>query len=395
MNSGVQDHRKSITLTPEHVSHAERIIPTTTTTTNSTRNSNSDDSKSSSRTINSVSSSLSINSINRNASSCLPSNVWKLCGQQGDTSSVKEEEAEGSHRVPVQCHESPPPPPPPPRPILLPEVADTYLEREMAALSVEQRERLQEEIHGILPEEHEEDPVHIGNCLRQMDDEIFKIRNRAAYNRAQFLNPTMVTSPAFRLLFLRFTRYDPRLAAQRIIAHFKYKLELWGDEKIATPITQEDLADDEQDALRTGALQPFRCGTDTVGRPVFFVLSSGALPLNRLQAIQTGRSSWTGQTFARVNWYQMMSALQTNEIVQRRGVVYVCYEVEEQQANHRPTKLLVDLIRYTHLLRDGIPLRLASYHYCYSNVTVRPAMAMLRAVAGTDFRLRFRDHFGT
>jgi hypothetical protein len=174
-------------------------------------------------------------------------------------------------------------------------------------------------------------------------------------------------------------------------------LELWGDDKIAIPITQADLTDDERDALRTGALQPFPCGIDTVGRPVFFVLSSGALPLNRLEALQNFSSPWTGQTFARLCWYQMMSALQANETVQRRGVVYVCYEVveQEQEAKRRPTKLLVEVIQHTQLLRDGIPARSASYHYCYSNVAVRPAIAMLRAVAGTDFRLRLRDHFGT
>ena len=86
---------------------------------------------------------------------------------------------------------------------------------------------MHEEIHGIV-DIPDEEPEFVENCLKQMDDEIQKIKKRAAYNKAHFLAPTKVKCPEFRLMFLRATSFDPRAAAKRVVMHFQNKAELFG-----------------------------------------------------------------------------------------------------------------------------------------------------------------------
>ena len=259
------------------------------------------------------------------------------------------------------------------------EEADRYLAREMAELSVEQRERYAEEVHGVTVEIPEETPELIERCLAQMEEEIVKVRTRSAYNRAHFLNPSMVGGRSFRLMFLRYSLFDPRIAARRIIDHFKYKAELFPEEKLAIPITQDDLDADDIEALYSGGHQAFHCGYDSVGRAVLFILR------HKVRKIK----SWKHAT--RATWYHHMALLQ-NEDVQRRGIIFVSYDVGV--VDWDPV-LATEMVRRSHILKDGIPIRLAAFHYCYDTIAVRSAFAILRTLAGTDFRLRLRDHYGS
>ena len=62
---------------------------------------------------------------------------------------------------------------------------DPILTRELGKLTADEREKLYEEIHGIV-DIPEEEPEFVENCLKQMDDEIQKIKKRAAYNKAHY-----------------------------------------------------------------------------------------------------------------------------------------------------------------------------------------------------------------
>ena len=91
--------------------------------------------------------------------------------------------------------------------------ADHVGARELGLLTPQQRERLYEEIHGVL-DYKEEDPAFVADCLDRMETEILKVRERSAYNRAIFLAPCRFKDPSFRIMFLRATMFDPRLAAK-------------------------------------------------------------------------------------------------------------------------------------------------------------------------------------
>ena len=53
-----------------------------------------------------------------------------------------------------------------------------------------------------------------------------------------------------------------------------------------------------------------------------------------------------------------------------------------------------DLMANAHMLKDGIPFRLAALHYCFDNTFLRSAMSLLQMMVGRDNRLRFRAHYG-
>ena len=152
---------------------------------------------------------------------------------------------------------------------------DPLLASELASLSVKDRERLYEEIHGCLKQEDLQHPKDgdqefLNQKLQEMDDELGKMRNRAAYNLAHFLAPSRVKDPKFRLQFLRAEHFDPNKAARRLKLHYEYKATLFGMDKVADAITWNDLTDDDKDAVRTGSIQVLP-DPDTAGRTVIFV----------------------------------------------------------------------------------------------------------------------------
>ena len=118
---------------------------------------------------------------------------------------------------------------------------ERVLVQELNELSVQERERLQEEVHGIANPMVEESPDLIERRLLQMDDELTRIRKRSAYDRALFLCPSYVKDRSFRLLFLRADDLHPRRAAQRMVDFFDFKLELFGMDLLGKRIRLEDV----------------------------------------------------------------------------------------------------------------------------------------------------------
>lgn len=110
-------------------------------------------------------------------------------------------------------------------------VDDPLLARELSALSLQERQRLFDEINGTADTDVEE-PEFVAEKLQQMELEIQKLRHRSAYNRAQFLAPRRVKDDKFRLMFLRSERFDAARASKKYIKHFEYKQLLFGADKV-------------------------------------------------------------------------------------------------------------------------------------------------------------------
>lgn len=254
--------------------------------------------------------------------------------------------------------------------------ADQVGARELGMLTPSQRERLFEEIHGII-DVHEEDPTFISKCLLDVDEELSKIRDKSAYSRALFLAPRYVKDDNFRLMFLRATNFHPKHAAKKIVSHFKFKAELFGLTKVAKTITLDDLDEaDDMIALRSGGTI-FLSETDSAGRPITL-------------AYRTKNNLKSYKSEFRAQWYSAMVALENQEL-QKRGAVIVCFTLDLDG----PLGSGYETMSKYHMLRDGLPLRRASFHFCYNNSAMRTAVSIFRTVAGPDFRLRFRDHFGS
>jgi hypothetical protein len=147
---------------------------------------------------------------------------------------------------------------------------DAELAKEMNELSVQEREKVLDDIHGVA-QAHEETPEFVASCLEELDARISQIPKvkRRAHSRALFFKPTIQNDAKFKLMFLRADVYDAEKAAKRMIKYYEDKLELFGEEKLAKDITLDDLTEEDMDVYSTGwCLElPHK---DQVGRPIWF-----------------------------------------------------------------------------------------------------------------------------
>jgi hypothetical protein len=96
-----------------------------------------------------------------------------------------------------------------------PAEATSMLAKEMNQLSVEEREKVLEDVHGIarvVDEPHE----FIEACLALLEKELHNIPSKAAYDLASSMSEEYTCSKKLRLKFLRAESFDPYNAASRL-----------------------------------------------------------------------------------------------------------------------------------------------------------------------------------
>ena len=121
-----------------------------------------------------------------------------------------------------------------------PDDVTSTLAKELAQVSVKERNDAYDEIHCITANANEDgtnkrenDSEFINKCIEQMKLNISRTRPREAYNKACFLAPTKYRdNNKFYLLFLRATDYDPSVSASMLVTYFEYKAKLFGTDKV-------------------------------------------------------------------------------------------------------------------------------------------------------------------
>jgi hypothetical protein len=149
---------------------------------------------------------------------------------------------------------------------------DSELAREMNQLSVQERERKFEEMHGVSSFTEETDDL-VAETLVQLHDEINSIPFKNAYDLAYQMDSIYVESRKFRLMFLRAELFDARKAAERLVLFLEKKLKFFGPATLVRSIQMGDLDDADIATLKAGAFQilPSR---DRSGRPILFKCSN-------------------------------------------------------------------------------------------------------------------------
>jgi hypothetical protein len=140
------------------------------------------------------------------------------------------------------------------------------LVKELNQMSLEDRNRALEDVHGV------KDPVEetlefVDVSLKRLEEEVNKIKARAAYERALFMSPSYVKDADFRIMFLRADFFDPKKAAMRMVNYFHHKLRLFGMDRLVRAITLDDLNEDDLSDMLAGSLQVLP-QTDRSGRTV-------------------------------------------------------------------------------------------------------------------------------
>ena len=277
------------------------------------------------------------------------------------------------------------------------ESVDALLAREMAQLSMEQREEINFELHGINSQQ-EETSISIQKGLAALSQVLVEQEQEAvanpksplatsmsAYLMAKVKDREYVEAEQFRLLFLRKTRWNIPEAASEIYKHFTIKLELFRDELLSQDILFSDLGEREQKIVYSGYVLML-AERDRAGRsvvimsPLALMVAEADLPeADPLEVIESR---------SRVVWYMSLCFLRDEE-VQRNGVVILVYAVGDILSFYKN----LGYLRRFKYIREGIPYKVNSVHFCHSNALLKHFVNFVRLVNGSELRARFRIHY--
>jgi len=169
------------------------------------------------------------------------------------------------------------------------------------------------------------------------------------------------------MMFLRASRYDPHVAAVKIIKFLDLKRLLFGQEKLTKKITLADLDGDERDSIASGSIQ-ISTKRDRSGRGIVLMFPSL-------------RRETTYETEMRARYYVLMSCL--DDCDQVKGVVVVYFGA----------------LPARHISNNGalwdMPGMIAGLHCCFNDIApfLLSSLAIFRLP--TQIRPRVRVHYGS
>lgn len=141
---------------------------------------------------------------------------------------------------------------------------DTFLSNAMLNLSVQDRNEIQEEIHGVFCMAKEETPLLLKQSLLEMSIALERIpqAEKKSYIRSRQLFPhtTYSIDDNWRLRMLRAEFFDVTKAAIRLCMYMDFIMEIFGQDRVELlerPIHLRDLEEDNETYryLRSGLLQ--------------------------------------------------------------------------------------------------------------------------------------------
>jgi hypothetical protein len=138
------------------------------------------------------------------------------------------------------------------------------LQRELKQMSAASRELAGQDVHGVA--ERIDIPFE---RLEELQEQIDNLEDKAAYDLALEMSSEYVTSPEFRMAFLRSVDGSVKQAAKRVTRHFQTKLDLFGEDKLVKNIELSDFDVYDLEALHSGGFQVLPV-KDRAGRPILF-----------------------------------------------------------------------------------------------------------------------------
>lgn len=145
---------------------------------------------------------------------------------------------------------------------------DSSLAKQLNQLSIDERGRMFEHIHGVAPR-IEETPEFIDSKLQDLHCQLGRMTPKPqAYFLAIRQNEGYVMSKSFGLMFLRSELFDVPKALTRLLLFLEKKLEYFGPDALTRSLRLSDLSEGAQSTLENGSFQllPFR---DQSGRLIF------------------------------------------------------------------------------------------------------------------------------
>ncbi|CAJ1939496.1 unnamed protein product [Cylindrotheca closterium] len=255
-----------------------------------------------------------------------------------------------------------------------PDVVDSIIAAELSKLSVEDREKAYLDIHGV-SQPKDESPDLIQSSLMEMETAMKELANREAYDLAKSMDPHYVMNDEFRLKFLRADLFNAKKAAIRLCRHFQLKMDLFGADKLALDITQDDLGKEEMDVLYSGygRILPQH---DQTGRLVNVLIANPDHPT---------------EAILRRAFYTATTVQSEDSEAQRRGTVTIAYYL-----GHGPTSgFNSDISWKMPKMNEGLPMRVVAIHMCYDTGAWTPVHSVVKLAFNTFAKVRIRMHYGS
>mmetsp|Transcript_26021 Transcript_26021/g.39952 ORF Transcript_26021/g.39952 Transcript_26021/m.39952 type:complete len:378 (-) Transcript_26021:94-1227(-) len=202
-----------------------------------------------------------------------------------------------------------------------------------------------------------------------------------AYQLALLMCPDYVNSDSFRLMFLRAMQFDIPMTAKRIVVYWSRKVELFGTDRAFHKLTIQDLLDAEGDPR------------------VFERVGIRALPLLDHAGrglVLSCRAEWPnfsvvgrGLSIIRLLWYTVHQALE-NEEVQKNGFVGIGVFTDSARTfSSYDSKVMrwawKDLIKV-------LPLRIQAHHQLAANDVLNDILGYIMYAMNPRMRARVRMH---
>lgn len=145
---------------------------------------------------------------------------------------------------------------------------DASMAKELNSLSLQDRERSYEEVHGVA-ELFDETPEKTAEKIEGLVEALGAISSKPAYDKAIELDREYVEDPKFRKMFLRAEDWDTDKAATRLVKYMEKKRKFFGDDSMVRSLTLKDLNKKDLAALKTGTYS-ILSGRDRSGRCIAF-----------------------------------------------------------------------------------------------------------------------------
>lgn len=269
---------------------------------------------------------------------------------------------------------------------------DEVLSKELLQLSVEDRNHLQEEIHGVRCMAPEETPRLVEDSLRKLaieiDENIPDSKKRAyIYSQQRQASREFVNSREFRLRFLRCELFDYKKAAERMMRVCNSLLDLFGRYALERPIRLSDFSNAELKVFRKGRQQilPFR---DRSGRRIA-VMFPGAESLKEDTVNNHRRQNVRDLQIKAFMYMSWVVGLDVD--AQRRGVVFVVWFDRMLQAN---ASLDVKRIGNNVKAHRMSMIRGSAIHICSPDTPFFRLQRSIIALGAGAFMKRLRTHLG-
>lgn len=242
------------------------------------------------------------------------------------------------------------------------QLEDELLSRELLKLSLQDRNAINEEIHGVQTFAPKESPEMLAEALRKMEIEIREIEHKAAFDRSQQFPNTYVNNADFRLKFLRSDLFEVKQAAKKMVGFLELVSELYGDFALRRQIQMSDLSREEMQYFRVGHIQllPYR---DRSGRRILAFVGGFGI-------------HWALVTRVKILIYIMLAASEDIE-TQRQGITSIIWPGTKLPQGDTVNKIKLDRILYMKRIYENLPVRTCSLHYCTS---VTPFFKVMKAL---------------